>query len=135
MKILVFEYSTCMGIDNLISEGFEILKSILNDLEDVKEYDVDYLLMDGLIIPHLHNNEIVLKDDLLSWLAENSSKYDYCLFVAPEDDLIQYKLAKILEDNNVRLLTSNSTASYTCCSKYLTYQNTPSDILKIMTLI
>ena len=135
MKILVFEYSTCRGIDNLISEGFEILKSILNDLEDIKEYDVDYLLMDGLSIPHIHNHEIVLKEDLFSWLAENSSKYDYCLFVAPEDDLIQYRLARILEDNNVRLLTSKSTASYTCCSKYLTYQNTPSDILKIPSMI
>lgn len=135
MKILVFEYSTCMGISNLISEGFEILKSILNDLEDADDYDVDYLLMDNLNIAHEHNHEIILKEDLILWLSNNSRKYEYCLFVAPEDDLIQYKIAKILEENNVKLLTSNSLASYTCSSKYLTYKNTPSDILKIPSII
>ncbi|MBO7718558.1 MAG: ATP-grasp domain-containing protein [Methanosphaera sp.] len=135
MKILVFEYSTCVGIDNLISEGYEILKSILNDLEDICEYDVDYLLMENFSLPHVHNHEIILKEDLLTWLAGNSSGYDYCLFVAPEDDLIQYRIAKILEDEGVMLLTSKSIASYTCCSKYLTYQNTPPDILKIPSII
>ncbi|RAP54121.1 MAG: hypothetical protein BZ137_03945 [Methanosphaera sp. rholeuAM130] len=135
MKTLIFEYSTCVGNNNLMSEGFEILKRLLEDLEYLS-YDVDYLLMDNLNIDSVKkSNKITLKEDLFNWLAKNSSNYDFCLFVAPEDDLIQYKITKILEKNNVNLLTSNSSASYTCCSKILTYQKTPEDILKIPSII
>ena len=136
MKLLIFEYSTCVDNSNLISEGFGILKSILEDLEEDNNYDVDYLLMKNLDIEHIEkSNRIVLDEDLLMWLDKNASGYDYSLFVAPEDNLIQYKITKILEQKNVKLLTSNSDASYTCSSKYLTYQKTPDDILKIPSII
>ena len=136
MKILVFEYSTCVKSSNLLSEGFEILKSIVHDLEDVPDYNVDYLLRDGLDIDNIKRlNRIVLKEDLLSWLDINASNYDYSLFVAPEDNLIQYRITRLLENRKVGLLTSNSTASYTCCSKYLTYQKMTSEILKIPSII
>ena len=135
MKILIFEYSTCVGKDNLISEGYGILKSILNDFEYIDGYDVDYLITNNIDLDFIEKSRrIILEENLISWLESNASKYDYCLFVAPEDDYIQFRITKILEDNKVKLFTSNSNASYICCSKILTYKKVNPKILKIPTI-
>lgn len=120
-----------MGNKNLIEEGLEILKSILNDLEYEKKYDVDYLVNPNIDLPPIkYSNKIILNENLFDWIRKHSMNYDYCLFVAPENDLIQYKLTKILEENHVKLLTSNSECSYICSKKDLTY-NAISNMLKI----
>lgn len=132
MKVLVFEYSTVIFEDNLISEGLNMLKSLLSDLDGIKEYDVTYLLNKNLKIDiYPHSNVIYIDCDLCEWLDNNCSNYDCCIFIAPEDDLIQYNITCILEKNDVFLIGPTSNASYICSSKYKTYIEVPSNIRKI----
>ena len=74
MKVLVFEYSTVIFEDNLISEGLNMLKSLLSDLDGIKEYDVTYLLNKNLKIDiYPHSNVIYIDCDLCEWLDNNCS--------------------------------------------------------------
>ncbi|MBE6486602.1 MAG: ATP-grasp domain-containing protein [Methanosphaera stadtmanae] len=135
MKLLVFEYSSICLNENLLSEGFNMLKCILNDLDKNSFFEVYYLInktVDSFNYDNL--NAIYLKDDLMEWLKNNSKDYDYALFIAPEDDLIQYHITKILEENRVGIIGSDSVSSYICSSKKLTYDNVSEDILKINTI-
>lgn len=112
-----------------------MLKSILHDLNDINDYDIYYLLNNNLEIDEIENcNRINLNNNLYSWLNIYSKDYDCCLFIAPEDDLIQYKITKILENNNVRIIGSNSKASYICSSKTRTYAKVSNKITKIPTI-
>lgn len=132
MKLLVFEYSSICLYDNLLSEGFNMLKSILDDLENDSLFEVYYLINKNINSLHYDNlNAVILEEDLWDWLKKYSENFDYCLFIAPEDDLIQYKITKILEENGVNIIGCNSMSSYICSSKTLTYENVPGSILKI----
>lgn len=134
MKLLVFEYSSICLNENLLSEGFNMLKCILDDLDKNSFFEVYYLInrtFDSLNYNNL--NVIYLEDNLINWLKNYSKEYDYALFVAPEDDLIQYNITKILEDNNVSIIGCDSVSSYICSSKKLTYDKVSEDILKIKT--
>lgn len=135
MKLLVFEYS-CVSLDsNLLSEGFNILKSLLDDLDDNSFFDVYYLIneeIDGLYFNNL--TPIIINDDIFSWLNNYCEEFDFALFVAPEDDLVQYKLSLLLEDKGVNILGCDSTSSYTCSSKELTYKKVSDKILKIKSI-
>lgn len=133
MKLLVFEYSTLHPGSSLLSEGFNMLKSVLNDLDNQSFFEVTYLINPKLKINTSFCKKIILKSNLNDWLINYSSNYDYCLFIAPEDDLIQYNITKILEKCDVKIIGSNSEASYICSSKFLTYTVVPSTILKIPT--
>lgn len=131
MKILVFEYSTVLLDNILMSEGVNMLKSILSDLNDVEDYSVDYIVSDNLSFDEFPNCNVIHVDDLFSWLDVNCKYYDCCLFIAPEDDLIQYKITLILEKHEIPIIGSNSSASYTCTSKSRTYDEIPDNILKV----
>lgn len=131
MKLLVFEYSSICMCDNLLSEGFNMLKSILNDLND-SEFEVYYLINDNVNSFKFDNlNAICLSGNLCDWLNQYSSRFDYCLFIAPEDKMIQYNISRILEKNHVKIIGSDSGSSYICSSKDLTYKKVPENILKI----
>lgn len=135
MKLLVFEYSSVCLDKHLITEGFYMLKSLLSDLEYVSFFESYYLINEKYDSFNFNNCHAIYPNSKLEeWLEKNCQNYDYCLFIAPEDDWIQYTLTKILETNDVDILCSNSTASHICSSKYLTYKHVPSDILKIKTL-
>ncbi|WP_455646176.1 ATP-grasp domain-containing protein [Methanosphaera sp.] len=132
MNILVFEVSTIESTPHLYSEGYNMLKSILLDLEQVEEYSVDYIINSEIKINEIKKcNAIYIKKDFDSWLNDNIQNYDCCLFIAPEDNLIQYKYTKFFEENNITIIGSNSVASYTCTSKTRTYNEIPNTILKI----
>ncbi|WP_308574593.1 ATP-grasp domain-containing protein [uncultured Methanosphaera sp.] len=132
MHLLVFEYSSIYYDNTLLSEGFNMLKSILNDLAEDDNINVDYLLNSKLSIDINKFNCITVDNNLISWLKCNSYIYDYCIFIAPEDDYIQYNISKILEENDVKIIGSTSHASYICTSKIRTYENLK-DIKKIPT--
>lgn len=132
MKILVFEYSTVIYENHLISEGLNMLKSILSDLNKINDYDVDYLINEELKIENYSNcNAIYINNKLEEWLEKNCDNYDCCIFIAPEDDLIQYNITRILEKHEVIIIGSKSSASYICSSKHKTYETLPSKIIKI----
>ncbi len=135
MKLLVFEYSSICLNETLLSEGFNMLKSVLDDLDNNPFFDIYYLINRSIESFDYENlKSIYLDDDLFTWLKNNSKDYDYALFIAPEDDLIQYNITKILEDNNVTIIGSDSESSYICSSKKLTYNKVPDNILKINTI-
>jgi len=134
MKLLVFEYSSVILDNNLLSEGFGMLKSMLDDLKNINFFDVYYLINSSIHLEYEGLTPIYIKDNLTEWLNENSSSFDYAFFVAPEEDLIQYTITKILEENDVNVLGCDSSASYTCSSKDLTYKEIPADILKIKSI-
>ena len=94
MHLLVFEYSSIYYDNTLLSEGFNMLKSILNDLAEDDNINVDYLLNSKLSIGINKFNCITVDNNLISWLKCNSYMYDYCIFIAPEDDYIQYNISK-----------------------------------------
>ena len=132
LKLLVFEYSCIVFEENLVLEGFDILKSILNDLDKTSIFDVTYLVTPAIVDLNLENcSRIEIEDDLCLWLDRHCIEYDYCLFVAPEDNQIQYNLTKILEKHNITLLNSGSHASFISSSKNMTYEKVPDSILKI----
>ncbi len=109
-----------------------MLRSILNDLEEISSFEVHYLISEKITSLNYNNlKPVFLEEDLFAWLKKYSKNYDYCLFVAPEDDLIQYKITRILEENRVNIIGCDGKASYICSSKNLTYENVPEDILKI----
>ena len=135
MKLLVFEYSSICLNENLLSEGFNMLKCILDDLDKNTFFDVSYLINEKIDSFNYDNlKAIYLKDDLINWLKINSKDFDYSLFIAPEDDLIQYNITKILEENNVSIIGCDSVSSYIWSSKRLTYNKVSEDILKIDTI-
>ncbi|MBE6488940.1 MAG: ATP-grasp domain-containing protein [Methanosphaera stadtmanae] len=135
MKLLVFEYSTCTNMSNLLSEGTNMLKSILYDLDLVDEYDVDYLINHSIMMDELNNcNPIILDENLISWLDNNVKSYDYVLFIAPEDDYIQYEITRTIEKYDVNIIGCNSIASGICCSKSKSYEYVNENITKIPSL-
>ncbi len=126
MKLLVFEFAVANGLNNssLTLEGQCMLDGLLNDLNG---YDVDYLIMDNSsfdskrLINGNNCNPIIIENNLTVWLDENIFKYDACLILAPEEDFHSYYLTKIVEDNNVKVIGSNSDAILTCSDKFQTY--------------
>lgn len=135
MKLLVFEYSSVCLDDSLINEGLCMLNSVLNDLEQISFFDTYFLIDEKLdYAEYNYCHPIYLHCKLCEWLNEHIEEYDYCLFIAPEDDLIQHNITKLLEDKKVKLLVSDSNASFICSSKYLTYHHLPENILKIKTM-
>lgn len=121
MKILIFEYSISIGIANpsLTIEAEKILEGLIKDLDDAK---VDYLITDEFIDNFESEcNPIKIEDDLETWLEKNIRKYDACLFLAPEDDYISYNITRIIEENNVRIIGSDSEAVLKCSDKILTH--------------
>lgn len=134
MKLLVFEYSSVILDNNLLSEGFNMLKSMLDDLNKINIFDVYYLINSSMHLDYEHLTPIYIKENFTEWLNENISSFDYAFFVAPEEDLIQYNITKILEENDVTVLGCDSNASYICSSKDLTYKKIPDNILKIKSI-
>ncbi len=132
MKLLVFEYSTVTSDNHLIHEGYNMLNSILTDLDNISDFEVYYLINENNKIEHLKNcKSILINTNLMEWLDKNAYFYDYCLFIAPEDEFIQYNITKALEKKHVIILGSDSYASFICSSKNKTYEYIPNDIKKI----
>lgn len=110
-----------------------MLKAILSDLREVNGIDVDYLINPKLDLNINEFNQIQLDHNLTGWLKDNAYMYDYAIFIAPEDNYIQYEISKILEDNHVKIVGSTSQASYICTSKHRTYEHVD-NVLKIPSL-
>lgn len=127
MKLLVFEYATALGIEDpsITVEGRNILEGLLNDL---KSTGADYISPESAGIGYKPRdgeekcNPVAVDGDLTGWLGENLSKYDACLAVAPEENLILYEITKILEKNDVLTIGSSSGAVFACSDKVETHR-------------
>ncbi len=82
----------------------------------------EYLIKWGLCTPLITEglNDI---SELEKWLEAHISDFDACIFVAAEENLELYKLTKILENNGVTVLGSDSQAVLECSDKLKTYES------------
>lgn len=119
MNLLVFEYATATGIqDHSIIEGKSMLEALLHDL---REFKPSYLICEKF--HHLidYPNPIILQEDLGSWIREHASEFDATLFIAPEENMELYKLTRLLESKDVKIMGSASEAVLICSDKLRTY--------------
>lgn len=130
MKLLIFEFATAVGVEDpsITTEGRAMLSGLLSDFGDIVAdtknypYSVDYLISENLkIVNKGLGKSIRIHDDLENWLSNNIQKYDACLFIAPEEDLILYNLTKIIEDKGVKVIGSSSEAVMMCTDKSKLY--------------
>lgn len=138
MNILVFEYATSVGIDDptFFNEGMGILNALLCDFNEIKHFNNDEINVYYLFSKNFFKEEFLEKWNkckpifldfgdgdftLNEWLINNSKFFDACIFMAAEEDLQLYEFTKILEDNNVKLLTPSSDAVLLCSDKAKTY--------------
>lgn len=139
MKLLVFEYANAVGLEDPATtvEGKHMLEGLLNDFNHIganyiisKDSKNNYNLDNGT---YGNCTPIVIDDELIPWLEENVARFDACLLVAPEENLILYKIIKILEKNKVKNLGSSSDAVLACSDKYETYNLLKNDLPMIET--
>lgn len=138
MNLLIFEYATSVGIDDptFFNEGMGILNALLSDFNEINHFNnekinVYYLFSKNFFkeefLEKWNNCEPILLDldyndfALNDWLINNSNSFDACIFMAAEEDLQLYEFTKILEDNNIKLLTPSSDAVLLCSDKSKTY--------------
>ena len=127
MNLIFFEFATASGIEDpsIFSEGLAMLKALIQDFQDIKAH---YLISNKLNFFNEKNRDtsplkpIIIEDSIWDWLNENISKFDACLFIAPEEDYILYKLTDLIERKGVKILGSNSKAVKICSDKYKTYK-------------
>jgi len=123
LKILILEYATALGIKDpsIYAEGTAMLNGLLDDL---KSKNVDYLVSE--VYNHLndnYNNPVELKGDLMEWLDKNISFYDSCLVIAPEEELILYRIIELIEKKGIEVIGSSADAVMKCSDKYEMYQS------------
>jgi tyramine---L-glutamate ligase len=136
LKILIFEYATSMGFDDpaLLCEGRAILEGLLEDFHNLGSsdekinYEIHYLIARNFLnyeysIKWPSLNHIILETDLKSWIDQNISSFDSCIFVAAEENMELYELSLLIEEKGVQILGSSSEAVMICSDKYKTYQS------------
>ena len=114
-------------------------------LKDFPDFEVSYLISEKFLMEeYLQKWELchplILKDlkdssDLEKWLELNSSNFDACIFVAAEQDLELYKFTKILENNGITVLGSDSQAVLECSDKLKTYKSLKKNLKDNLPLI
>jgi predicted ATP-grasp superfamily ATP-dependent carboligase len=140
MKILLFEYFTASYIDDpsIISEAKAMIESILIDLKGLDETSEIYLLVFkefvSLFDKYDYVNIIIIDDDLKTWLKKNVSKFNQVMFIAAESENILYDLTKIIENQKVKILGSNSKSILKCSNKYKTYKTVENIVKQAKTI-
>jgi predicted ATP-grasp superfamily ATP-dependent carboligase len=121
MKILLFEYFIASNNNShsVISEAKAMIESLLNEL---KNFEI-YLLISKNFLSHFNNhvNIITIEEDLFTWLENNVTKFNSVMFIGAEEDMISYKLTKLIENQGIEILGSNSKGVLTSSNKYETY--------------
>lgn len=130
-SILVFEYFTASGVDDpsIISEAQEIIRSLVNELNDLDIYilisNIFEDLFDDIIKDNSNINIIKLdntvENPLENWLEDNAEVFSKSMFIAAENDMNLYNLTKILESKKVAIYGSDSYAVKLASDKYETF--------------
>jgi predicted ATP-grasp superfamily ATP-dependent carboligase len=130
MNLLVFEFFTASGINDLtiISEAKAMINSLLNDLKglDENKFNIYHLFSEKFDLVFNKNtniHKIIINADLKEWLDKNITKFDGVIFIAGEDNMNLYNLTRIIEEKDVKIFGSDSTAVLTCSDKFKTYKH------------
>jgi len=122
LNILIFEYATAGGVKEpaFTAEGKAMVQSLTHDFNS---FSASYVISkNSEPIDGGSSQPIIINGDPNKWLENNISNYDFCLPIAPEEDLILYELTRIIEDANVQVLGSSIDAVLKCSNKHFTYQ-------------
>ncbi len=120
MKLLVFEFATATGLDDpsITVEGRSMLEAVLNDLKELKPY---YLISEGDEMDSPNQVSVPKNEDFYGWLNKHIQNYDACLPIVPEEDQLLYDLTRIIEDNGVKVMGSDSKAVSLTTNKFEMY--------------
>jgi len=122
LNILIFEYATAGGVKEpaFTAEGQAMVQGLAQDLNN---FSTSYVIskhsepIDGGSC-----QPIIIDEHPNKWLENNITDYDFCLPIAPEEDLILYEITRIIENANVRVLGSSMDAVLNCTDKHRTYK-------------
>jgi tyramine---L-glutamate ligase len=122
MNLLIFEYATAGGVKEpaFTAEGQAMVQGLA---QDFNIFSASYVISKhSEPIDGASSQPIIIEEDPNKWLKNNITDYDFCLPIAPEEDLILYELTRIIENASVRVLGSSLDAVLTCTDKHRTYQ-------------
>ncbi|MCL2116317.1 MAG: ATP-grasp domain-containing protein [Methanobrevibacter sp.] len=124
-SILVFEYYTASGIDDLkiISEAVALIDSLLDDLKGLNVYFLLSKKFEYIAKNHEHLKSIIIEENLQKWLSKNVANFNGCMFISSEEDMILHEITNLIEKNNVKLYGSNTSATLLCSDKFKTYNH------------
>ena len=133
MKILVFEYATLNKLkdSSITAEGNAMLQGLLEDLYEFKTYN---LIPNGSEnVTSFKSKSIPITEDLNDWIRSNINQFDACVPIAPEENNLLYDLTRIIEEQDVEVIGSNSDAVKKTTNKFDTYNILKSKISTIKT--
>ena len=133
MKILVFEFATLNRLEDssIIAEGSAMLQGLLEDLEAFKTYN---LIPNGSETNKSFKTEsIPIIGNLKDWISSNINQFDACIPIAPEENNLLYDLTRIIEEQDVEVIGSNSDAVKKTTNKFDTYNVLKSKVSTIKT--
>lgn len=121
---MVFEYFTASGEnDKCISAEAEAL--ICGLLDDLKEFNVNIILNNAYkFIADKYDNvvPIIINGNLEDYLKDNLTNFEKAIYIAAENDNHLYKIAKILEDKDIFIYNSDSTACFKTSDKFKLFE-------------
>jgi tyramine---L-glutamate ligase len=122
LKLLIFEYATAGGVKEpaFTAEGQAMVQGLTQDFNSLSASYV--ISKQSESIDGGSCQSIIIDEDPNKWLENNITNYDFCLPIAPEEDLILYELTRIIENANVQVLGSSLDAVLTCTDKLRTHQ-------------
>jgi tyramine---L-glutamate ligase len=133
MKILVFEFATLNRLEDssITAEGNAMLHGLLEDLDEFKTYN---LIPNGSeAIKSFKSKSIPVIGNLKDWIRSNINQFDACIPIAPEENNLLYDLTRIIEEQNVEVIGSNSNAVKKTTNKFDTYNALKSKVSTITT--
>ena len=122
MNLLIFEYATAGGVKEpaFTAEGQAMVQGLA---QDFNRLSASYVISKhSESIDGGRCQPIIIDEDPKKWLENNITNYDFCLPIAPEEDLLLYEITRIIENTSVRVLGSSLDAVLTCTDKLRTYQ-------------
>ena len=123
-SILIFEYFTASGEKDkcIISEAEAMIFDLVEDLCD---FNLTLILNESyknVLKDYGNVNPIFITGDIVDWLEENAVNFNKAIFIAAENNNNLYKIAKILEENNVETYNSSAESCLISSDKSLSYK-------------
>ena len=128
MNIFICEFITGGGMygqelpDALVHEGDMMLAAIINDLLDADLGNISITRDSRLEQVYKPVKQLTAGANYWNQWQEIMNEHDYTIIIAPENDMILYKLTRMAEETTSKLLGCNSRAVKTTSSKYHTFK-------------
>ena len=123
-SILIFEYFTASGEKDkcIISEAEAMIFDLVDDLSDFNLTLVLNESYKNVLKDYDNVDPIFITGDIVDWLEDNAANFTKAIFIAAENNNNLYKIAKILEENNVETYNSSAESCLIASDKSLSYK-------------